>query len=132
MLITSNKFTAYFPPNIRKIIHVILLTVYKSISVLSLICSGYLGPGGPLVPWNGTYGGLENCTGGAAAYIDKWILGKNHIYQHPTVKIIYLTDQPHDPEGILGSITSIFITFLGLQVRACLFEIITSSDNLLN
>ena len=75
---------------------------------------GYLGPGGPLI---GNDGELANCTGGAAAYIDKWILGETHIYQHPTVKLIYKTQLPHDPEGILGSITTILITFLGLQVN---------------
>ena len=80
---------------------------------MAFLCSGYLGPGGPLVGNNKEF---ENCTGGAANYIDRWILGDNHIYQHPTAKIIYQTEVPHDPEGILGSITSILITFLGLQV----------------
>ncbi|KAK2147653.1 hypothetical protein LSH36_543g05022 [Paralvinella palmiformis] len=30
-------------------------------------------------------------------------------------QIPYITVQPHDPEGILGSLTSIFLCFLGLQ-----------------
>ncbi|XP_013789471.2 heparan-alpha-glucosaminide N-acetyltransferase-like [Limulus polyphemus] len=71
---------------------------------------GYLGPGGI---HNG--GDYFNCTGGAAGYIDRVILGEAHIYQHPTIKVIYLTELPYDPEGILGFLTSIFLVFLGLQ-----------------
>lgn len=71
---------------------------------------GYLGPGGI---HNG--GAYFNCTGGAAGYIDRIILGEAHIYQHPTIKGIYLTELPYDPEGILGFLTSIFLVFLGLQ-----------------
>lgn len=41
--------------------------------------TGYIGPGGI-----GDYGEYDNCTGGAAGYIDKQILGVNHIYQEPT------------------------------------------------
>ena len=78
-----------------------------------LLSSGYVGPGGPLV---GTNEELSNCTGGAANYIDRWILGENHICPHSTTEQVYHTRLRHDPEGILGSITSIFITFLGLQV----------------
>ncbi|XP_041486038.1 heparan-alpha-glucosaminide N-acetyltransferase-like isoform X2 [Lytechinus variegatus] len=74
--------------------------------------TGYLGPGGPLVGENGS---LENCTGGAANYIDKVILTYNHIYPRGTPRRIYKTTVPHDPEGILGTLTSIFMTFLGLQ-----------------
>lgn len=43
--------------------------------------SGYLGAGG--IGDNGLY---PNCTGGAAAYIDRWLLG-NNIYWHPTCKV---------------------------------------------
>ncbi|XP_033100075.1 heparan-alpha-glucosaminide N-acetyltransferase-like [Anneissia japonica] len=76
--------------------------------------TGYLGPGGSIqLEPNIT---LTNCTGGAARYIDEWLFGVNHIYQHPTCKVIYHTGA-FDPEGVLGSIPSIFITFLGLQVR---------------
>ena len=35
----------------------------------------------------------------------------NHIFQ-----MTYLSDQSHDPEGMLGSLTSVFLCFLGLQV----------------
>lgn len=72
--------------------------------------TGYLGPGG--ISENGLY---FNCTGGAAQYVDRLVLGENHIYQHPTFKEIYKTTRPYDPEGILGIPTSIFLCFLGVQ-----------------
>ncbi|KAK3583015.1 hypothetical protein CHS0354_005656 [Potamilus streckersoni] len=72
-------------------------------------CTGYLGPGGLADH------GKENCTGGAAAYIDRQIFGEDHIYQTPTCKEIYQTTVPHDPEGLLGILTSCFMCFLGLQ-----------------
>lgn len=43
---------------------------------------GYLGPGG--LSEEGDY---KNCTGGAAGYIDKWLLTEAHIYHHPTCKV---------------------------------------------
>ncbi|MEE6512597.1 hypothetical protein FKM82_019693 [Ascaphus truei] len=72
--------------------------------------TGYLGPGGI-----GDYGKYPNCTGGAAGYIDQSILGKEHIYQHPTSNVVYKTTVPYDPEGILGTINSVVMAFLGLQ-----------------
>lgn len=120
---------------------------------------GYLGPGGI-----GDFGNYPNCTGGAAGYIDRLLLGEKHIYQHPSSsvssfwfavcshrsalniavrkslgmvpvggwkerlvaqvscnncflsKVIYQTTMPYDPEGILGTINTIFMAFLGLQV----------------
>ncbi|XP_073454211.1 heparan-alpha-glucosaminide N-acetyltransferase [Aquarana catesbeiana] len=71
---------------------------------------GYLGPGGI-----GDMGKYPNCTGGAAGYIDRSVLGENHIYQHPSSNVIYKTTVPYDPEGILGTLNSIVIAFLGLQ-----------------
>lgn len=72
--------------------------------------TGYLGPGG--ISENGIY---FNCSGGAAQYVDRLVLGENHIYQHPTFKNTYKTNQPFDPEGIVGIPTSIFLCFLGVQ-----------------
>ncbi|KGL90128.1 Heparan-alpha-glucosaminide N-acetyltransferase, partial [Charadrius vociferus] len=72
---------------------------------------GYLGPGGI-----GDFGNYPNCTGGAAGYIDRLLLGEKHIYQHPSSSVIYQTTMPYDPEGILGTINTIFMAFLGLQV----------------
>ncbi|XP_051474433.1 heparan-alpha-glucosaminide N-acetyltransferase isoform X3 [Apus apus] len=71
---------------------------------------GYLGPGGI-----GDFGNYPNCTGGAAGYIDRLLLGENHIYQHPSSSVVYQTTMPYDPEGILGTINTIFMAFLGLQ-----------------
>lgn len=71
---------------------------------------GYLGPGGI-----GDMGLYANCTGGAAGYIDRWLLGESHIYQNPSSRVIYATRMPYDPEGVLGSINSILMAFLGLQ-----------------
>ncbi|KAI5087643.1 heparan-alpha-glucosaminide N-acetyltransferase isoform X1 [Silurus meridionalis] len=72
--------------------------------------SGYLGPGGI-----GDFGLHPNCTGGAAGYIDRWLLGEKHIYQTPSSRVVYQTTVPYDPEGVLGSINSILMAFLGLQ-----------------
>ncbi|XP_019389715.1 PREDICTED: heparan-alpha-glucosaminide N-acetyltransferase isoform X2 [Crocodylus porosus] len=71
---------------------------------------GYIGPGGI-----GDFGKYDNCTGGAAGYIDRLLLGEEHIYQHPSSNVIYQTTVAYDPEGILGTINSIFMAFLGLQ-----------------
>ncbi|XP_053920700.1 heparan-alpha-glucosaminide N-acetyltransferase isoform X2 [Cuculus canorus] len=71
---------------------------------------GYLGPGGI-----GDFGKYPNCTGGAAGYIDRLLLGEKHMYQHPSSSVIYQTTMPYDPEGILGTINTIFMAFLGLQ-----------------
>ncbi|XP_071829238.1 heparan-alpha-glucosaminide N-acetyltransferase-like isoform X1 [Apostichopus japonicus] len=72
---------------------------------------GYLGPGGD----NLKDSSLSSCTGGVAGAIDRWLFTKNHIYQRPTCIILYNTSVPYDPEGALGTITSIFLTFLGIQ-----------------
>ncbi|KAL6487083.1 hypothetical protein MHYP_G00037090 [Metynnis hypsauchen] len=71
--------------------------------------TGYLGAGG--IGDNGLY---PNCTGGAAAYIDRWLLGDN-IYWYPTCKAMYRTTVPFDPEGVLGTINSIVLGFIGMQ-----------------
>ncbi|XP_061644897.1 heparan-alpha-glucosaminide N-acetyltransferase isoform X7 [Phyllopteryx taeniolatus] len=70
---------------------------------------GYLGAGGI-----GDNGLFPNCTGGAAGYIDMWLFGDN-MYRYPTCKEMYHTTQPFDPEGILGTINSIVMGFLGMQ-----------------
>ncbi|XP_028921273.1 heparan-alpha-glucosaminide N-acetyltransferase isoform X1 [Ornithorhynchus anatinus] len=72
--------------------------------------TGYLGPGGI-----GDFGKYPNCTGGAAGYIDHLLLGENHIYQHPSPNVLYHTKVAYDPEGILGTINSIVMAFLGVQ-----------------
>ncbi|KAJ9592755.1 hypothetical protein L9F63_015593 [Diploptera punctata] len=72
--------------------------------------TGYLGPGG----WQ-NYSSNPNCTGGAAGYIDRLIFGQNHIYQRPTCQSVYNTMVPYDPEGILGTLTSVLNVYLGVQ-----------------
>ena len=73
-------------------------------------------------------GGLANfittltCTGGAARVIDVAIFGESHIYQHPTCKDLYHC-LPHDPEGLLGSLNSIVICFLGEESVHYCFQV---------
>ncbi|XP_061490562.1 heparan-alpha-glucosaminide N-acetyltransferase-like [Rhineura floridana] len=95
------------------VIMVILETLWLCLTFLLPVhgCPrGYLGPGGI-----GDDGKYPNCTGGAAGYIDKLVLGEEHMYQYPTCKELYKTTQPFDPEGILGTINSIVMAFFGLQ-----------------
>ncbi|XP_037382576.1 heparan-alpha-glucosaminide N-acetyltransferase, partial [Talpa occidentalis] len=72
--------------------------------------TGYLGPGGI-----GDWGKYPNCTGGAAGYLDRVLLGDDHLYQHPSSAVLYHTEVTYDPEGILGTINSIVMAFLGVQ-----------------
>lgn len=71
---------------------------------------GYLGPGGIGQGFPEAY----NCTGGMAGYIDRIALG-THIYRFPTIKDLYKTTIPFDPEGILGCLPSIVLVFFGVQ-----------------
>ncbi|XP_029179272.2 heparan-alpha-glucosaminide N-acetyltransferase-like [Acropora millepora] len=77
---------------------------------------GYIGPGG-LAANDSTY----NCTGGTAGYIDRHLFGFKHIYQKPTCMKTYKTKFPYDPEGALGTLTSSFLVFLGVQAGYTLF-----------
>lgn len=59
--------------------------------------TGYTGPGGQ------TAGGqYADCTGGAAAWLDRTLLGENHMYNDRSLKQIFKTQLSHDPEGLLG------------------------------
>ncbi|KAF1375991.1 hypothetical protein PFLUV_G00225930 [Perca fluviatilis] len=94
------------------LIIILLETLWLCITLLMPVpnCpTGYLGAGG--IGDNGLY---PNCTGGAAGYIDRWMFGDN-MYRYPTCKEIYRTTQPFDPEGVLGTINSIVMGFLGMQ-----------------
>ncbi|CAL1529217.1 unnamed protein product [Lymnaea stagnalis] len=77
---------------------------------------GYIGPGG--LEQGGKY---FNCTGGAAGYIDRKFFGDSHIYQSPTSQEIYQSQVPYDPEGLLGTVNSCVLCFLGLQAGKILF-----------
>lgn len=72
--------------------------------------TGYLGPGG--MTENGIY---ANCTGGAAAWLDRTVLGQRHLYHDHDVMQVFKTKQSHDPEGLLGNTTSVLLTLVGLQ-----------------
>ncbi|KAL1023884.1 hypothetical protein UPYG_G00048480 [Umbra pygmaea] len=99
---------------------VVLEAVWLSLTFLLPVpgCPrGYLGPGGI-----GDMGQYSNCTGGAAGYVDRWLLGENHIYQTPSSRVVYMSHMPYDPEGVLGSINSILMAFLGLQAGKILLH----------
>ncbi|KAJ8949967.1 hypothetical protein NQ318_002375 [Aromia moschata] len=59
-------------------------------------------------------GRFMNCTGGAAGYIDRAIFG-HHMYKKPPCNKLYETTVYYDPEGILGTLTSILTVYLGVQ-----------------
>uniref|UniRef100_A0A3B4YWA8 Si:dkey-192p21.6 n=1 Tax=Stegastes partitus TaxID=144197 RepID=A0A3B4YWA8_9TELE len=94
------------------LIIILLETLWLCITFLMPVpnCpTGYLGAGG--IGDNGLY---PNCTGGAAGYIDKWMFGDN-MFRYPTCKELYQTTQPFDPEGVLGTINSVVMGFMGMQ-----------------
>jgi heparan-alpha-glucosaminide N-acetyltransferase len=68
----------------------------------------------------GDGGRYSDCTGGAAGYIDKQIFGESHIYGSPTCANTYQTGA-FDPEGTLGSLLSILLCYLGVQVYTPIF-----------
>lgn len=70
--------------------------------------TGYLGPGG--LADNKTH---QNCTGGAAMWVDVSVFGAKHIYQSPSSTPVY-QGVAHDPEGLLGTLTSIVMCWLGV------------------
>ncbi|XP_043274378.1 heparan-alpha-glucosaminide N-acetyltransferase-like [Venturia canescens] len=70
--------------------------------------TGYLGPGGYHL--RGKY---ANCTGGAAGYIDRLLFG-SHMY-NKTNNPIYGSTLPHDPEGLMNTLSAVLIVALGVQ-----------------
>lgn len=72
--------------------------------------TGYLGPGGM-----DQYSRFVNCTGGAAGYIDRLIFTDKHLYPHPTSQKIFHSNIPYDPEGLLGTLTSVLCAFFGVH-----------------
>lgn len=71
---------------------------------------GYVGPGG-----NHEHGKYKNCTGGMAGYVDRLILGADHLYDGPTCKEVYDTKIPYDPEGKM----LLFIVLFNNQTLVC-------------
>ncbi|KAI5641901.1 hypothetical protein NE865_05900 [Phthorimaea operculella] len=74
--------------------------------------AGYLGPGGKHDDWV-----APNCSGGAAGYIDRLLLGQSHIFQNSDARRVY-GGLPTDPEGLLGCLTSAVQALLGVQAGA--------------
>lgn len=72
--------------------------------------SGYLGPGG-----THEMGHFNNCIGGATGYIDRFLLGEKHLYQHPRANSVYGGSVPFDPEGVFGCLLTIVQVFFGVQ-----------------
>lgn len=58
---------------------------------------GYLGPGGIH-----DYIQHQNCTGGATGFVDRLVLGENHMYQRARIRIVY-DSLVFDPEGVFGN-----------------------------
>ncbi|KFB50425.1 AGAP005761-PA-like protein [Anopheles sinensis] len=71
--------------------------------------SGYFGPGGKHL-----MNAYPNCTGGITGYIDRAVLGIEHLYQRPTARLVY-DAMPFDPEGPFGCLPTVLQVFLGLQ-----------------
>ncbi|XP_017762128.1 PREDICTED: heparan-alpha-glucosaminide N-acetyltransferase-like isoform X2 [Eufriesea mexicana] len=71
--------------------------------------TGYFGPGGKY-HYRGKY---RNCTAGAAGYIDRLIFG-NHTY-NKTNNFIYDQISRYDPEGLMNTVSAIFIVYLGVH-----------------
>jgi len=78
--------------------------------MFSFTNSGYLGPGG----LHDNNANPPKCIGGAAGYIDQKVLTNDYIFAYPTALYTYKS-QEFDPEGILGTLTSIFQVWLGVQ-----------------
>lgn len=100
-VIIENRYLAIFQDIIESVqqwsIMLVLLTTHLVLTFNLNVpdCGkGYLGPGG--LQDSGKH---ENCTGGAAGYIDRKIFG-DHMYTRPTCKKIYKTTIDYDPEGI--------------------------------
>jgi len=76
---------------------------------------GYLGPGGLDLETNATL--AEHCIGGAAGYIDIKIFTNKHIYNWATTKSVFKSGN-YDPEGFLGTLTSVVQVWFGVQTGA--------------
>ncbi|KAL4710302.1 hypothetical protein ACJJTC_011118 [Scirpophaga incertulas] len=74
--------------------------------------AGYLGPGGKHDDWV-----APECSGGAAGYIDRLLLGTSHLYQNSAAMHVY-GGLPSDPEGLLGCLTSAAHALFGVQAGA--------------
>jgi heparan-alpha-glucosaminide N-acetyltransferase len=119
----ANTWMYYIYDLIYSIPHTIVVSIILLIWFLVVYLlpvpncpTGYLGAGG--LENRGKY---KNCTGGATSYIDNLLLGKDHLYIYPTSIIVYKTEN-YEPEGILGTLTSIVLVYFGVIIgRVILF-----------
>lgn len=95
------SFMCGIPINIHKRqSHYQLANVYCSnCCELLFLFRGYLDAGGIQ-----EMGLFSNCTGGISRYVDEILVGESHMYQTPTVSMVYHTAAPFDPEGFLGQL----------------------------
>lgn len=70
---------------------------------------GYVGPGGLHAQ-----GQFPSCTGGAAGYIDRTVFGAQQMRKDGPQVGVYHTTVPFDTEGMLGQMTAIVLTYLGV------------------
>ena len=104
------KHNAFFSFQIGVVLSLVIAHVLVTFLTPVPGCpTGYLGPGGLHLG-----GAFFNCTGGAAGFIDRSLFGDAHVYAHPTSRKIYGGSVPYDPEGLLGSLTSVALVYLGV------------------
>ncbi|CAF1004917.1 unnamed protein product, partial [Brachionus calyciflorus] len=93
------------------VVHLIILIWFLIVFLLPVpgCPTGYLGPGG------NEYGSKYfNCTGGATGYIDRLILGYDHLYKALSItQKVYQIDR-YEPEGILSTLPSICLAYYGV------------------
>jgi heparan-alpha-glucosaminide N-acetyltransferase len=71
------------------------------ISQISQFFRGYTGPGGLHEEMR-----YQNCTGGLVGYVDRLILGEQHLYPTPTCSILYQTGS-FDPVGLYSKFNAL-------------------------
>ena len=75
------------------------------------------------------------CVGGAANKLDIVIFTEKHIYNDFTAGDLYDPKHQfklkHDPEGLLGVTTSIFLTIIGLQIGKIILTYSSSKQRLI-
>lgn len=123
-----SKIFMPFSTNDEYLVQIGVLVVYLGISF------GAAAPGCPR-GYNGA-GGLSEkgeykfCTGGIHNYIDNKLLGYKQLYHHPTCLDVYLC-QAYDPEGVLGSLSAVSLTYLGLMTGRILVHFKGDKERLL-
>lgn len=97
------------------VVSITLLVIYISVTFgvkLSQCGRGYIGPAGLS---NHSHLNETLCVGGVASYIDRAVFRESHMYKRGTFRHVYQSQGYHDPEGILGCLTSCVLCSLGLE-----------------